>query len=267
MLIIELFVKVITHDKRRYRSLFIHMRDRVNNDLAFHVNKTKEEKALEENKGLKLLTIIRLLGLMAPLYLEYEGKESYKKIFNYIIKKCSKRIIQDNHYQSLEVKDNFYEIKYILYAQKELKQFIAALAQMIEQLEEIDYDSANQLEIVFIEAVKESKYFQGKYKPQLWEAMTALIMSIQIKGQLFSKWAKKVISESLKECLDSNKLKVSSDNEYIKMIEKASELWKALLAHPSWRTGALNDFSQLLMSNYEYLILNLDCGYRIKNEG
>ena len=97
--------------------------------------------------------------------------------------------------------------------------------------------------------------------------MVQLIMSIQLKGAIFSKWAKKVISESLKECLDSNKLNISSDVEYIKMIEKASHLWKSILGHPSWRSGALSAFSQFLMTNYEYLVLNLDCGYRIKNEG
>jgi len=32
---------------------------------------------------------------MSPLYLMYEGKETYKKIFNYIIKKCTKKIIKD----------------------------------------------------------------------------------------------------------------------------------------------------------------------------
>jgi hypothetical protein len=95
--------------------------------------------------------------------------------------------------------------------------------------------------------------------------MTQLIMSIHIKGPIFSKWTKKVISESLRECLDSNKLSINTDIEYIKMIEKAAELWKSLLNHSSWRSGALNEFTQFLMSNYEYLILNLDCGYRIKN--
>ena len=92
-------------------------------------------------------------------------------------------------------------------------------------------------------------------------------MSIQLKGAIFSKWAKKVIAESLKECLDSITLNITSDVEYIKMISKAGNLWKSILGHPSWRTGALNEFTQYLMDSYEYLVLNLDCGYKIKNEG
>lgn len=48
--------------------------------------------------------------------------------------------------------------------------------------------------------------------------MVQMIMSIQMKGSIFSKWAKKVISESLKECLDSTKLSISNDGEYIVMI-------------------------------------------------
>ena len=82
----------------------------------------------------------------------------------------------------------------MLYSQKELKSFIAALAQLINPLREIDYDSANQLEIVFIQAVKESKYFHKKYQNDLWEAMVQLIMSIEEKGNIFAKWAKKVVS-------------------------------------------------------------------------
>ena len=161
----------------------------------------------------------------------------------------------------------YYEIKYVLYSQKELKSFIAALAQLIEQLGDIDSDSAYQLEVVFIQAVKESKYFLYKYQNDLWESMVQLIMSIQLKGSIFSMWAKKVVAESLKECLDSNKLNIGSDVEYIKMVHKAAHLWKSVLGQPSWRTGALNEFSQYLMANYEFLILNLDCGYRVKNEG
>ncbi len=95
--------------------------------------------------------------------------------------------------------------------------------------------------------------------------MVQLVMSMQIKGPIFTKWAKKIISESLRECLDSNSLNISNDDEYIVMIEKAAELWKALLNHSSWRAGALSEFSQFLMSNYEYLMLNLDCSYQKRN--
>ena len=52
--------------------------------------------------------------------------------------------------------------------------------------------------MIFTQAVKESKYFLKKYEGELWEAMVKLIMSIQLKGSIFPKWSKKVISESLK---------------------------------------------------------------------
>ena len=93
--------------------------------------------------------------------------------------------------------------------------------------------------MIFTQAVKESKYFLKKYEGELWEAMVKLIMSIQLKGSIFPKWSKKVISESLKECLDSNKLNIDNDDEYIKMIEKAAHMWKSILNLDSWRSGAL----------------------------
>jgi hypothetical protein len=68
-------------------------------------------------------------------------------------------------------------------------------------------------------------------------------MSIHLKGAIFAKWSKKVISESLKECLDSKKMGVENDDEFIKMIERASHLWRSILAHTSWRTGPLHEFT------------------------
>jgi hypothetical protein len=83
----------------------------------------------------------------------------------------------------------------------------------------------------------------AKYEPDLWEAMIQLVMAIHSKGAIFSKWAKKVVSESLKECLDSQKIGVQNDDEFIRMIEKASHLWRSLLTHTSWRNGPLNEFT------------------------
>jgi len=50
------------------------------------------------------------------------------------------------------------------------------------------------------------------------------------------------------------------------MIDKAAHLWKSLINHISWRSIPLSEFTQFLMANIEYLILNLDCGYKIQNE-
>jgi len=48
--------------------------------------------------------------------------------------------------------------------------------------------------------------------------MAHLIMSVHEKKTIFSRWSKKVVSESLRECLDSAKMKVVDDEDYIKMI-------------------------------------------------
>jgi hypothetical protein len=62
---------------------------------------------------------------------------------------------------------------------------------------------------------------------------------MQLKGPIFFKWLKKVISESLRECLDSKKMLVEDDEDYIKMISKAGHLWKSILGHSSWRAQPL----------------------------
>lgn len=99
----------------------------------------------------------------------------------------------------------------VLYAQKTLFTFILSIAYMIENLDKIEEDIANLLSEIFIAAIKESPFFLPKYLPDLWLAMIQLIMSIFSKGFLnsvFGKWSKKVISESLKICLDSKQMNV-----------------------------------------------------------
>ena len=71
--------------------------------------------------------------------------------------------MKENSDQNLREKEGYFEIKYILYYQKQLISFIGSLALLIEQLFEVEYEAASQLEIIFVEAVKESKFFLPKY--------------------------------------------------------------------------------------------------------
>ena len=50
------------------------------------------------------MTVVRLIGLMAAAYLEYKGPVEYIKVFNYVIKKCTKKILLDNKYEMPEDK-------------------------------------------------------------------------------------------------------------------------------------------------------------------
>jgi hypothetical protein len=108
----------ITADPTHKKKLFDYVMGKVLNDLQMHVDK---EKRLEEDysKNLNLLTIIRILAILSPLYLQFEGKKNYKGLFNYLIKKCSKRILKDYNISSLQgASAKGAEIKYLLYSQK-----------------------------------------------------------------------------------------------------------------------------------------------------
>ena len=67
--LVQMLVHVIQENKPKYRKLFIHIRDRINTDLSNHVTKGKDEVIPEEKRGFNLLTVVRLIGMMAPLYL------------------------------------------------------------------------------------------------------------------------------------------------------------------------------------------------------
>jgi hypothetical protein len=88
-------------------------------------------------------------------------------MFDYIIKKCTKKIMRDNNLSTGSTSKG-YDIKYVLYAQKELNAFVYSLSRLVEQLHEIEYSAAGQLEEIFIAAVRESKYFLAKYEADLW---------------------------------------------------------------------------------------------------
>lgn len=261
--VVEEIAKAIFLHREQHQTVFYSIMKQVSDDFYSYDYKPKGESGLER-KGLNLLTVVRLLSILGPLYYDYEGRRKYRRLFDSIIKKCARMIKKEAR---SEPSRKGAEIVEVLYAQKTLYSFILSLANMIEYLDEVDYLVAGLLEEIFIAAVKESAFFLPKYLPELWLAMIQLIKSLHSKGPIFGKWCKKVISESLKECLDSKKLSVSDDNEYLEMIAKAALLWRSLLVHNSWNTGAQNEFTELLLANVHYLVLNLNCGYRGRGEG
>ncbi len=55
-------------------------------------------------------------------------------MFDYIIKKCTKKIMKENHLYTIP-NSKSYDIKYVLYAQKELNSFILSLSRLVEHLD------------------------------------------------------------------------------------------------------------------------------------
>jgi hypothetical protein len=52
-------------------------------------------------------------------------------MFDYIIKKCTRKIIRDNNTSTTPMNKKGYELKYVLYAQKELNAFVLALSRLV----------------------------------------------------------------------------------------------------------------------------------------
>jgi len=130
-MLIEEFVVGIMADRNNKKRLFDYVMGKVLNDLQMHANK---EKGLDEDysKSLNLLNIIRMLAILSPLYLQFEGKKNYKGLFSYLIKKCSKRILKDYNFSSLQTASNKgMEIKYLLYSQKEMICFVSSLSHLV----------------------------------------------------------------------------------------------------------------------------------------
>lgn len=262
--IVEEIAKGILMDRAGQVRVFYSIMKQISDDFYSYDFKPKSQPGERERKGLDLLTVVRLLSIMAPLYYDYEGQHKYSRLFDNIIKKCARMIRKEVRWEPSKKGS---EIVEVLYAQKTLFSFILSLANMIEHLEKIDYAVANLLEEIFIAAVKESAFFLPKYLPELWLAMVQLINNLYPKGYIFGIWCKKVVSQALRECLDSKKHNVSDDSQYVAMIAKAAQLWRALLLHNSWNTKPQQELTDLLIANLHYLVLNLNCGYRARGEG
>jgi hypothetical protein len=127
-------VEGIRADQTNKKRLFNYVIGKVLDDLQTHVNKGKGVTE-EYEKSLNMLTIIHMLAILSPLYLQFEGKKSYKSLFNYLIKKCSRRLLKDYNFSSLQVASGKgTEIKYLLYSQKEMICFVSSLSHLVEQL-------------------------------------------------------------------------------------------------------------------------------------
>ena len=92
VILVEAIVNGISHNKSK------------ENQKIFHLIRHKIEKDLEEvsrvrlpnegKKGLGLLTIIRLIGVLSPLYLEFQGPKVYQNLFQYIIFRSTKKMLK-----------------------------------------------------------------------------------------------------------------------------------------------------------------------------
>lgn len=108
----------------------------------FYAYDFRSKGQAQERKGLDLLTVVRLLSIMGPLYYDYEGRRKYERLFDNIIKKCARMIRKEVWWEPSKKGS---EIVEVLYAQKTLFSFILSLANMIEYLEDIDYSVASLL--------------------------------------------------------------------------------------------------------------------------
>jgi hypothetical protein len=64
----EELVKGISANRERYRSIFIYIQKQILEDLQLYTAKEKEKEKVEESKALNMLTVVRLLGIISPLY-------------------------------------------------------------------------------------------------------------------------------------------------------------------------------------------------------
>lgn len=63
-------VKGIAANKQRNRPIFTYMQKQILEDLKTYIEKDKGLLP-DDRKGLSLLTVVRLLGIIAPLYVEF----------------------------------------------------------------------------------------------------------------------------------------------------------------------------------------------------
>lgn len=92
-------------------------------------------------------------------------------------------------------------------------------------------------------SIKQYAYFYEKYRPFLLEAMVSLIISFSAHSQLFVKWLKRTIMNSLKESLDSNRFMIAVDDDYFFMVRKACELWSRVIQQSQWTGATLAQFT------------------------
>jgi hypothetical protein len=64
----EELVKGISANKERHKPIFVYIQKQILEDLQLYTAKDKGGVIPEDKKGLNLLTVVRMLGIISPLY-------------------------------------------------------------------------------------------------------------------------------------------------------------------------------------------------------
>lgn len=97
MKVCEQMVVGITENYEKYKFVYNFLQKQIFEDLEVVEKGDEKEKDKEEKKNLNLLAIIKLLGIIAPLYVHYEGQQNFKDMFNFVMRKCSKKVIKEHN--------------------------------------------------------------------------------------------------------------------------------------------------------------------------
>lgn len=89
----------------------------------------------------RVISIVKILGILSPLILTINGKRDLKKFFSELLKICNRKVVrafeETEVEQQVQAMTRITKIKLILYSQKELVSFIGSFAKILEHLEEV----------------------------------------------------------------------------------------------------------------------------------
>jgi hypothetical protein len=215
-----------------------------------------------------MVSIIKTVGFFSRVIAVISGKDQLRLFFHKLLDICDKRMVksfesQDTHrLEGRWMAAHAKSMKSILYGHKQIFSFIGSFARIIEHVDDISYSEAESLEGLFILAVKQYAYYYEKYIPSLLEAMVSLIISFSSHSQLFGKWLKRTIMNSLKESLDSSRFMIAVDEDYFFMVRKACQMWSGIVRQSQWTGTSLNHFTGVFFDAIEHLLKNLDVSYK-----
>mmetsp|Transcript_20540 Transcript_20540/g.17943 ORF Transcript_20540/g.17943 Transcript_20540/m.17943 type:complete len:146 (+) Transcript_20540:333-770(+) len=143
-----------------------------------------------------------------------------------------------------------------------------SFAHLISNIKSVsEKESTHLFELALIGMTNHNNYFSG-YRPQLYDGIVSLIMSLSFHQNIFLFWLKKLISQGMLETLKVPENVYYAGEDYHKSLLETCEMWVSLIERPKiWSESCCKTFYDEIVSHVNELINNLDLSYKMKSEG
>lgn len=243
--------------------------------LLFKEILEKVLRLLDQTDVVLLSSGIRVLGHFSRSVRLFRSEGKVRELFTQMLEFSHEKLIKplENMTPSPDQEegpltsqaDSF---KTILFLQKQVFCFILAFSSVIENLSSLLEKEAIGLFQLSLLAIKAHKQYLQSYKPQLYESLVTLFLSLYVHHHIvFIPWCRKLFSQGLFESLKIPENVILAGEDYHSSLKSACDIWQGLFANGScWTEASRGLFLSCFFQEVDAQLRALDLSYVISKE-